>query len=497
MKGRKWLWSTLAAAAFAVGGLVGPAAAQDVAKCQKQIENIGRAFKDQVYKALQFCKDTYRTEVVKALAAAQKAGDPSVFEPTLQVNLEKKAPVCGKKLEKVLGTPNGLPPTLAQTTQAEKTYKKLNDLVVKGKCTNQHLFQLGHLVPGSNPTDGWGDAWIRALLVAELKWAYEQQLSHVPDLGAILSGLIDPDGGGAPDCKGVLEPTVNYCAVLATPPCQSLACTLSSSSQLNVNMCAVSLPAQTLTGVLMQEYCQFPPWTGCDMFVVGAPSRGIDEVDLLIAKACTTNMRSMGFVKGPNSCTINYGPAGGTPATTFTKNSVVSGPEDVAICQSTQVSGGTCSSGTYSIPATPSTACPSCATNGPGPLEVTLSGSVGQGDSVIAGQLQILTTTAASCTEGTATDMNNVPLLFTTGNFSIEVQEADGTLCGGVDSCAGSLSSTLPSAGNFGSLTPNTTGSPGNYVDSSDLSGACVGGGFPGACSALQSLTTTFALCCQ
>ena len=497
MKGRKWLWSTLAAAAFAVGGLVGPAAAQDVAKCQKQIETIGRAFKDQVYKALQFCKDTYRTEVVKALAVAQKAGDLSLFAPTLQQNLEKKAPVCGKKLESVLGTPNGLPGAI-QKTQAEKTYKKLNDLVVTNKCTNQHLFQLGHLIPGSNPSNGWGDAWIRALLVAELKWAYEQQLSQVSDLGAIFSALIDPAGGGDPDCTGVLEPNVNYCAVLATPPCQSLACTLRNDSRLNVNMCAIGLPQQTLSGVLMQEYCQFPPWTGCDMVVVGAPSRGIDEVNLTIAKACTTNVRSMGFVKGQSSCTINYGPAGSPPATSFTTTSVVSGPEDVTICQSTQESGGTCTPGTYTIPVAPSSACPACAPNGPGPLQVTLGGSVTQGDSVIAGQLQILTTTAANCTQGTATDMNNVSLLFTTGNFNIQLNEADGNLCGGAGNCAGTRSSTLSSAGNFSSLTPNTTGNPtGNYVDSSDLSGACVGGGFPGACSTLQSLTTTFVLCCQ
>lgn len=484
MKERKWLWSTLAAAAFAVGALAGPAAAQDVGKCQKQLENIGRGFKDQIYKAIQFCKDTYRAEVVKA------GGNQTL----LTTNLEKKAPACGKKLEKVLGTPNGLGGPV-QTTQAEKTYKKLKDLVDKGKCTNIHLYQLGHLIPGSSPANGWGDAWIRTFLAAQLKAAYEQEASIVGDLPAVFGALIDPDGSGAPTCAGTLEPSVNYCALLATPPCKSLVCNLDPMpSSLNVDLCAIPLPPGDPVGSVVQSYCQFPPWTGCDLAVVGHPSRVINQVNLVLARACTTNVRAMGVVKGPASCTLNYGPAAGPPVTSITTTSNVNGPENVTICQSTQSGGGSCSAGTHTIPATPSTACPACAAGGPGPIEVTLSGSMSPGDAVIAGQLQILTTTDPNCTQGTATDMNNVPLLFTTGNFNVTVQEADGGACG---SCAGTKTLALTSAGNFSSVTPDSIAPGANYLDSGDLSGACISGGFPGACSTLSSLVTTFNLCCQ
>ncbi len=502
MTAKKWLGFTLLTAVFALTSAPGPASGA-VDKCQKQIETIGRAFKDQVYKAIQFCKDTYRAEVAKALAAAQKAGDPNVFASTLQLNLEKKAPVCGKKLESVLGTPNGLG-GIAQKTQAEKAYKKLNDLVVKGICSDCDLFALGHLVPA-----GWGDAWIRALLVAELKWAYEQELSHVADLPAVFSALIDPDAGGPPDCTGVLEPTRNYCAVLATPPCQSLTCTLNStSSEVNNDVCALSgVLTGSLSGTFIQEYCQFPPWTGCDLFVIGAPARGIAPTTLnplSVATLCPANVRTMGFVKGPGTCTIDYGPAGGPATTSFTVSSVISptSPKDISICEST---GAGCPLGLLSCPVAPSCAsissAPGCAKSAlPPPLQISFGpGTVAQGDSVLAAQMQILTVVpAGSCTQGAATNMDSLSLVLTTGTSAATVNGAWGNACGSdpPNSCDDSKSIT-GSGSTFASLAPNSVGSPGNYLDGSDLANGCVTGSVANACHPSGSLVSNWKLCCQ
>lgn len=105
------------------------ARAQTLDKCQKQIENLGRGFQDQVFKALKKCKDFYRLEVVKSQA------NPAY---NLTAALDMRAKTCGIALDKVLGTPNGLGGTVQQT-QAEKYFKKLSHLIAKGKCTNLHL----------------------------------------------------------------------------------------------------------------------------------------------------------------------------------------------------------------------------------------------------------------------------------------------------------------------------------------------------------------------
>ncbi|GIW43530.1 MAG: hypothetical protein KatS3mg077_0812 [Candidatus Binatia bacterium] len=495
MKGRRWLLSGLAAAAFAVGGLLSPAAAQDLAKCQKQLENNARGFKDQVFKALQTCKDLYRTEVVKAQTL-------NLTPAQLATNLDKKAVVCGKKLDGVLGTKGGGLGTATPKTQAEKYYKKLNDLLVTNKCTSDHLAQLGHL-----PSAQFGDAWIRSFLVAQLKWAYEQQLSVVPDLPSILNQLIDPDTALAGSCA-IAPPAGdgnNYCAVLASPPCTALNCRIDSvNTSLTINLCGLGPVPAPLSGEVVQEYCQFPPWTGCDLAIVGAPARSIDPVNFVGNNACTTSVRSEGWVKGAASCTIGYGGPNGSPVTTFNVSSVVSGPKDITICQDVDpTTGSSCAPGTLVLPAA-STPC-GCSGAPAGPINVTFAGSLGAGDSITSAALQIHTVNPATANcSGTTSDATFVPLFFTTGSVSITVEDADsGTApCAGDADCSGSDTLSLSQTGApITGAAPNTNDSnvlASNFLDSSDLATATTAGGFPGACSAtLPSLATVFKIVCQ
>jgi hypothetical protein len=490
MKGRKWLWSTLAAAAFAVGGLVGPAAAQDLAKCQKQIENNGRGFRDQVFKALQLCKDLYRTEVVKAQVNNLPAA-------TLALNLDKKAPVCGKMLTSVLGTTGGGLGTATPKTQAEKYYKKFDDLVVTGKCTSSHLAQLGHL-----PSGQYGDAWIRWILVSQLKSAYEKQESLVADLPNIMNSLVDPDTANTGSCA-IPAPAgdgKNYCAVLASSPCNNVNCRIDTpNTTLTINLCGLGAIPANLSGEIVQGYCQFPPWTGCDIAVVGNPSRSIDPVNFLTSDACSANVRAEGWIKGSNSCQIGYGgPSPGGAVTTFNVSSVISGPKDVSICQDADTtSGSNCTAGTLTLPGG-TTPC-SCNSTPPGPIEVTLSGSLAAGDSIASSALLIHTASAGAppgvnCS-GTTGDATFVPLFFTTGTVNVTVLDP---VCGGV--CGTSLSQGEGPGAAFSSVAPNSNSGPGpvNYLDSSDNSGAKTVGGFPGACPAsLPSLATAFKIQCQ
>jgi hypothetical protein len=497
MKTRNWLSVPLVAASLLAAGAIGPAQAQTIDKCQKQLETIGRAFQDQVFKALQFCKDAYRTAVVKA------AGNPT----TLKALLEKQAPNCGKKLDSVLGETGGGLGT-GTKTQAGKTYQKLNALLGP-TCTSDHITQLGYLPPAQ-----YGDAWIRWFLTAMLKSAYEKQLWIVGDLPNIMAQFVDPDDTLTGDCATKSNGTAvgdgkNYCAVLSSSPCHKMNCRIdTTNTTLTINLCGLGAPPSPLSGEVIQEYCQFPPFTGCDVAIVGNPARSIDPVSFLTNTACTTNLRASGFVKGPPNCTIGYGgpsgsPSGpaGSPATTFTVTSVVNGPKNISICQDVDTSAGASCSGspTFQLPGG-TTPC-GCSGNPPGPINVTLSGSMAPGDAVTSAALQIHTVSGAGVCSGTTSDATFVPLLFSTGSVTITVQDADtGTPpCGGDNDCSGSDTLTLNQTGatfpvglNHNGLTTN------NFVDSSSLAGGTTAGGFPGACPAtLPSLVTAFKLVCQ
>jgi hypothetical protein len=485
MKGRKWLWSTLAAAAFAVGGLVGPAAAQDLAKCQKQIENLGLGFQVQVFKALQFCKDLYRAEVVKAQVNNLPAA-------TLALNLDKKAIVCGKKLTSVLGTTGGGLGTPTPKTQAEKYYTKFDALLSTGKCTDSHLVQLGHL-----PSAQYGDAWIRWILVSQLKSAYEKQIWLVADLPNIMNSLVDPDTANTGSCA--IPPPAgdgnNYCAVLASSPCHKVNCRIDApNTTLTINICGFPLPlTPNLSGEIIQEYCQFPPWTGCDIAIVGNPARAVDPVTFAGNTACTTNLRAEGWIKGSNSCQIGYGgPSPSGAVTTFAASSVISGPKDISICQDVQAP-FTCPPGNVTLPGG-TTSC-SCTGAPPSSIELTFAGALGPGDSIASSALQIHTVGPGNFCSGTTSDATFVPLFFTTGTVNVTVLDPE---CG--TACGASLSQGAGPGAPFSSVAPNSNSNPGpvNFLDSSDNSGAITAGGFPGACPTnLPSLATAFQIQCQ
>jgi hypothetical protein len=508
MKTRNWLSVPLVAASLLATGAIGPAQAQTppIDKCQKQLETIGRAFEDQVFKALQFCKDAYRTAVVKAAGNADN----------LKALLEKQAPNCGKKLDSVLGTTGGGLGTTTPKTQAEKTYKKLSDLLATGKCSADHITQLGYLRPSNSPTDGYGDAWIRWFLTAMLKAAYEKQLWIVGDLPNIMAQFVDPDDTVTGDCATKSNGTAvgdgkNYCAVLLSSPCHKLNCRIDTTgTQLLLNICGLGTPTPTLSGEVIQEYCQFPPFTGCDVAIVGNPARSIDPVNILGSNvACTTNLRASGFVKGPATCRIGYGgpaanpgatpPTNANPATTFDVTSVVRGPKNVSICQDVRPSGGN-----ESCPASPpptftlpggTTNC-SCSSAPPGPINVSLSGAMGPGDAVTSAALQIHTAPppATNCS-GTTSDASFVPLLFTTGQVDVVVKDPQ---CNAT--CGDSISRSIPGTSGFPGTLLNTNGpsTTESFVDSSDLGGGQTAGGFPGACPAtLPSLVTAFKIVCQ
>ena len=480
MKGRNWFGLSLMTAALLLGGSAGPASAQDLAKCQKQIENNARGFKDQVWKALQVCKDLYRAEVVKAQAL-------NLSPVQLAQNLDKKAVVCGKKLDGVLGVKGGGLGTPTPKTQAEKYYKKLSDLVTTGKCTNTDLAVLGHLPPTQ-----YGDAWIRSVLVSELKWAYDQQLATVADLPNIMNQLIDPDTANTGSCA-IAPPAGdgnNYCAVLASPPCTKMACRIDTTgTSLTIDICGLGPIAAALSGEVIQEYCQFPPWTGCDIAIIGNPARSINPVNFVGNQACTTNVRAEGWVKGAASCTIGYGGPNGSPVTTFNASTVINGPKDLTICQDVT---GPCPGGDLTLPGG-STPC-TCSGNPPGPIKITFGGTLGQGDSVTLAALQIHTVNPATgACSGTTSDATFVPLFFTTGNSSVEVKNPQCGACADITVSASGLATTT--------VAPNTNDSnplASNFLDSSDLANLETAGGFPGACPAtLPSLATGFKIVCQ
>lgn len=495
MRARKWLWSSLGTAAIALFSLGGAAEAQDLAKCQKQLENNARGFKDQVWKALQTCKDLYRAEVVKAQTL-------NLTPAQLALNLDKKAVVCGKKLDGVLGTKGGGLGTATPKTQAEKYYKKLNDLLVTGKCTSAQLAQLGQLPPAQ-----YGDAWIRSFLVAQLKWAWDQQASTVADLPNILNQLVDPDGSNPGSCA-IAPPGGdgnNYCAVLASPPCTKMACRIDTvNTSLTINLCGLGSLPSPLSGEVIQEYCQFPPWTGCDIAIIGNPARSVDPVGFLGNTACTAAVRSSGFIKGAATCTIGYGGPDGSPVTTFNVNSVFSGPKNLTICQDVDPSTGASCTNTPDLTLPGGSTTCGCSGNPPGNIIVSFSGTMVPGDSVTSSALLIHTASVGEVCSGTTGDATFVPLFFTTGSTNITVEDADsaGAPCGGDNDCGGSDTLTLAQSGApMTGVAPNTNASPqsnSNYLDSSDLAGSETAGGFPGACSAtLPSLVTAFKLVCQ
>jgi len=509
MKTRNWLSVPLVAAGLLAAGAIGPAlgqlgpcpASNTTAVCQTQIEKLGRGFQDQVFKAFQFCKDSYRKTFVKFQTNL----------PALPTALESVSEACGKKLEKVFNPGNF--DCVAPLSQAEKTYCKLRALVTTNKCTWLDLVTLGHLPETDEQGQpAYGDAWARWILTAMLKAAYEKQTWLVADFPNIMDALEDPDTGSPKQCKDPATGSsgVNWCAVLSHSPCHKLACRIDqTATQLSINLCPLGALASNLSGEVIQEYCQFPWFTGCDTAIVGNPARGIDGVGFAGNVACTTNFRSEGFVAGPANGTIQYTYddfAGNNP-TTFPVSctSIIQNkPKDIQVCQTTSATDPSCNpilggSRDLCLPSIPSPCPPCTGVTGPSPIHIKLGGAMGPGDSVSLSHLQISTTAGAppDCTSsGTDNGATFVPLFFTTGSFSVDVPDATANCA---PPCAvnptGSFSgSPQPLAYNGGVNPPF----PDNYLDSYEVGGLQTAGGFPGACPATQPpLASAFKIVCS
>lgn len=490
MKTRNWLSVPLVAAGLLAAGASGPALGQGApcppstttAVCQTQIENLGRGFQDQVFKAFQFCKDSYRKTVVKFQT------NPS----GLPAGLESVSEACGKKLEKVFNPGNF--DCVAPLSQAEKTYCKLRDLVTKGKCTWLDLVSLGHLPEKDEQGDpAYGDAWARWILTAMLKAAYEKQTWLVSDFPNIMDALEDPDVATTKQCKdpGPTSSGVNWCAVLSHSPCHKLACRIDqNTTQLSIDLCALPV-SSPLSGEVIQEYCQFPWFTGCDTAIVGNPARGIDGVGFAGQVACNTNFRSEGFVAGPANGTIQYtyDDFGGGNPTSFTVNctsNMQGKPKNIQVCQTNDANSNSCTiapTRDLCLPPLNPGPCAACGGtfNGPSPIHIKLGGAMVDGDSVSLAHLQIFTAAGAppDCTSsGAGNNASFVPLFFTTGSFSVDVPDALANCPGCNHDPTGSFSgSAQPLAYNGG-----LAGFADNYLDTYELGGLATAGGFPAAC---------------
>ena len=458
MKRRAWFSSAVLGTLAALALVAAPAhAALD--KCQKELEVRGRFYQDQVLKALQFCKDAYRIEYVKAITKG-------LTSQQFLLALDKKAPVCGKKLFGVLGVPNGLG-AVVQTTQAEKIFKKLSDAVTTGKCTDNDLASLGHL------PSVYGDAWKRLFLTAMLKAAYEKQLALVHDFPGILSTMIDPDNMNPGDCSAGLSP--NFCQLLQSPPCFNRTCRLASGSESNTNIgFPINIPLQ---GELTTGYCQFDPFLGSDIGVIGGPSRTTDPVAVLpLADACPSTLRASGFIK-----------CGSNPT--------MSGPINTRVCAKADGGGpnGICTGMIAPVcaPQPPGIGNNTNCGVPPGPNCVEASGpTAGQGDAVVLSVLQIETQQPPATPPGstcTGVGGNVVPVLFTTGTATVEVENG-GASCGGI----GPFSKTGSS---FANLCPTTPG----FFHSGTLAGGSLVGGFVATSptSTLGDLTSVNGFICQ
>jgi hypothetical protein len=459
---RSWLVGLLAAACLVLAS--GTAQAQLVDKCQQGIEKEAVKIQAAILKALQLCKDKYRQTVVKV--AKNQSLD-------ITVELPKVTKACDTLLLKTIGgplTPLGTPPTAVQ-----KTYDKLNKLYTgtPQKCDDASLAALGHLPQGQ-----FGDAWIRWLITAMLKAAYEKQIWIVADTPGIMSALCDANGNGTLEQPG---PTGDCptCCKLTVPPCNKMNCRLAAGSQAVVSLLPEDGGPKSDVNLLLgkeivSEYCQYPDFIGSDIAVVGNPSRTVDELNVGGNKVCVTQLRAAGFIKCSG---VGFG---------FT------GPKNVDLCVDAAKGAGPCNNLGACLPASAtSESCPSGGT--PGPTCQALSGAALTNDTVVLSTLQIENAGSGNCT---GTNGNVVPTVLTTGTVSVKVENYDNNdtgFPGDGTNCNASYTATVAGV-------PGTNACGAAFLDSADLGGTTLVGGFPalrGPAPSLGDLTTVFQLICE
>jgi hypothetical protein len=454
---RSWLVGLLAAAGLILAS--GTAQAQ-LDKCQQGIEKEAVKIQALILKALQLCKDKYRQTVVKV----------NKNSPPLNINVElpKVTKACDTLLAKTIG--NGpLTPLSTPPTQVQKTYAKLSNLVTgtPPKCDDASLAALGHL-----PQSQFGDAWIRWLITAMLKSAYEKQIWIVADTPGIMNALCDANGNTVPGESAGPTGDCPTCCKLRVPPCNKMNCRLQpgvSNSFTKVTLLgedgATNVPLTLALGKeLVSEYCQYPDFIGSDIAVVGNPSRTIDELNVGGNNVCVTQLRATGFIKCSGS--------GG-----------FSGPKNVDLCVDAANGAGPCNAGACLPAGATSQSCPSGGK--PGPTCQALSGSAAINDTVVLSTLQI----ESASTPCTGASGNVVPTVLTTGTVNVTVSNYDNA-----GSCSASFTDTATGVA-------SGTACGAAFLDSADFGGTTLVGGFPALRTSdpgsLGDLTTVFQLKCE
>lgn len=461
MKARRdWLLSLLACSGLVLGLSSAPAFAGDLYKCQQGIEKESVKIQGLILKALQLCKDKYRQTVVKVnkLNSDSNPGN----DTTLAVELPKVTTACDGLLAKTIGIPGGNLGTLGvPPSQVQKTYDKLMKLTTVGtppKCEDGELLALGHL-----PKTAYGDAWIRWIIMAMLKGAYEKQVWLVGDTPGIMGALCDANGNGTPGEPAGPTGDCPTCCKLQVPPCFTMTCRLAGASNATLQLLdGGSNFSLGLGKELASEYCQYSDFIGSDIAVVGGPSRTVDEIVIpATARACVTQLRAEGFIKCGGSSFFN-------------------GPKNVTLCADSDGANPPC--GTACQPA-PATSITSCAT-GPGPICQTLGTPAVTNDSVILSTLQIETVVPLGPCTGSGG--NVVPTILTTGNVTLNFVNY-------TPACSGTYTDTVTGVA-------GTCPAPGSFLDSEDLAGTTLVGGFPAyqsSAGGLGDTATTFSLICE
>jgi hypothetical protein len=262
------------------------AATPTVATCGKAIEGEIVKMQTAIMKALEVCLDGYHADLVKPESP----------------QFTKASAKCELGLGKAIGLGNN------STMAKEKA--KLDSFItpVPKSCDDVGLLLLGHLPQGT-----FGDVWSRAISLAALNTAYNEEAAANQDMVdglGNLGGLYGSPAGGCPDCK-----------TLTVPPCIEHACAYLSGSGTGFNIVSesgINIPLsgglQPLPGVSTFTLCNYkgPGGTSVnpanDYIVLGSTSKGIKPASIPgVGFACVTGIGAEGYINcGGTDPGINY-----------------------------------------------------------------------------------------------------------------------------------------------------------------------------------------------
>jgi len=200
---KSYVGKLVSAAAVAGVVLAGPASAATptLSGCQSTIEKEVVKLEAAIVKGLQACVDGYRKTGLIGFPSSPNAG------------LAAAAAACEGKLFAV-AFPDG-----TSKSAMQKAYNKLTGplgVLVKGKCTDNLLAQLGHI-----REDLAGVEWARIALVRAERDAIQEQLASTTDMADVFQQLWYSDtGGSCPTCEKYMY----------GGPCAAHACGLGGAS---------------------------------------------------------------------------------------------------------------------------------------------------------------------------------------------------------------------------------------------------------------------------